>query len=158
MKRLFLRSMFHLRSDSTKCYYIWYWKLLDNIKCCFAPDNLFCMTLRLNFFIFSKTAQHARNFYMMEIPLRWTAFLVYLYSDYPSIHPSISLPACLSVCPFVRSSIHPSSSSCCSYLERRASVKRFVSLQFRNLKTVGRKESLDGDEHDARHLPTQTQK
>jgi hypothetical protein len=43
--------------------------------------------------------------------------------------------------------------SCCSHLEHRAPVKRFVSLQFLNLRqTAG---LLDGDQPVARSLPTQ---
>jgi hypothetical protein len=46
--------------------------------------------------------------------------------------------------------------SCCSHLEHRASVKRFVSLQFLNPRTVGRT-PWTGDEPFASPLPTQTQ-
>jgi hypothetical protein len=47
-------------------------------------------------------------------------------------------------------SIYP----CCSHLERRVSVKRFVSLNFLNLKTVGMS-PWTGDQPVARPLPTQ---
>jgi hypothetical protein len=62
-----------------------------------------------------------------------------------SICLSACLPACpsiyLSACPSVRPSVHPSVRPsvylsiypCCSQLEHRASVKRFVPLQFLNL-------------------------
>jgi hypothetical protein len=46
--------------------------------------------------------------------------------------------------------------SCCSHLEHRASVKRFVSLQFLNPKTVGRI-PWTGDQPIARPLAIQTQ-
>jgi hypothetical protein len=46
--------------------------------------------------------------------------------------------------------------SCCSYLEHRVSVKRFVSLQFLNPKTIGRT-PWKGDQPVARPLPTQTE-
>jgi hypothetical protein len=44
--------------------------------------------------------------------------------------------------------------SCCSHLEQRASVKRFVSRQFLNLKTVSRP-PCTGDQPVTRPLPTQ---
>jgi hypothetical protein len=47
-------------------------------------------------------------------------------------------------------------SFCCFHLEHRASVKCFVSLQFLNLKTIGRTPWM-GDQPAARLLPTQTQ-
>jgi hypothetical protein len=46
----------------------------------------------------------------------------------------------------------PSLRSCCSHLEHRASVKRFVSLQFLKLKTVGRT-PWTGDQSVAKPLP-----
>jgi hypothetical protein len=49
-----------------------------------------------------------------------------------------------------------STSSCCSHLEHRASVKTFVSLQFLNPRTAGRT-PWTGDQPDARPLPTQKQ-
>jgi hypothetical protein len=63
-------------------------------------------------------------------------------SIHPSIHPSIYLSVCLSiylsvyltVCLSIRPSLPPSHPPCCSHLEHRAFVKRFVSLHFRNLR------------------------
>jgi hypothetical protein len=49
----------------------------------------------------------------------------------PLIHSLIRLSVCLSVCLSIYLSIYLS--SCCSHLENRVSVKRFVSLQFLNM-------------------------
>jgi hypothetical protein len=52
----------------------------------------------------------------------------------PSIHPSIHPSIRPSIHPPIYPSIHPPIHSCCSHLDHRASVKRFVSLHFLNLR------------------------
>jgi hypothetical protein len=73
---------------------------------------------------------------------------------------SVSLHTCTAVnsisvhCVFLRLSIFLY--SCCSHSEYRTSVKRFVSIQFLNPKTVV-KTPWTGDQPAARPLPTQIQ-
>jgi hypothetical protein len=72
--------------------------------------------------------------FLFSLPYNWlTSKLV------PLITPSIYLSIYLSVCLSVRPSVRP----CCSDLEHRVSVKRFVSLQFIN-PVHSRYDSLDG--------------
>jgi hypothetical protein len=84
---------------------------------------------------------------------------------YPIVLTSLYLPICMSVCPPARPATHLSVylsvylHSCCFHLEHRVSVKRFVSLQCLNPKTVGRtpwtvarplptyKHRIDADKH-----------
>jgi hypothetical protein len=56
--------------------------------------------------------------------------IVLSLSIHLSIHLSIYLPICLSLCLYIYIYFY----SCCSHLKHRASVKRFVSLQFLNLR------------------------
>jgi hypothetical protein len=73
---------------------------------------------------------------VINTPTDHVAMLVRNASTYLSICPSIHLSVCLSVYPSIRLSIYLSIYlySCCSHLEHRTFMKRFVSLQFLNLR------------------------
>jgi hypothetical protein len=68
----------------------------------------------------------------------YTVYLSIYLSIYLSLRPSVRPPVSPSIHPSIHASIHasihPPIHPCCSHLEHRASVKRFVSLQFLNLR------------------------